>query len=387
MRIGHYAPHIWAPGGIATYVRRLGDAQADRGHTVFYLSRTAADAEASPPARIVDSDAALFQKADELELDILHLHKSVSTLPARRVPTIRTMHGHQGSCPSASRYLARSGTPCDRIPNLGGCLVGHLWDRCGSARPSQIADNFSRLRHEIDFASQVHTLPVSDYLRDRMIEAGCAPDQLTTVHSAAPSIPAPTPLPKTTAPRFLFLGRLAPEKGILWLLRAFARACEDPSFNGFLDIAGTGDLEEDARQYVNTQELGHRITFHGWVSPDELPTLMQRAWAVVFPSLWHEPAGLVSLEAAAHGRALIASRVGGIPEYTTDESALLVPPNNIPELARAITTLAADPSQASRLGRGGRRLATEQFGMPAFLDRLDTLYASIAGLSSVSVTA
>jgi glycosyltransferase involved in cell wall biosynthesis len=256
--------------------------------------------------------------------------------------------------------------------------VGHLVDRCGSARPHRIAHNFSRLQREIDLAAQVPILTVSEFVRARMIDAGAPAEQLTTLLSPAPPVSAPAPpLDPAATPRFLFLGRLIPEKGILWLLRAFERACETPSFDAHLDVAGTGEQADEARRFVQTQGLADRVTFHGWVSPENVPALMQTAWAVVLPSLWHEPAGLVSLEAAAHGRALIASRVGGIPEYATDDYALPVRPNNIPDLADALTTLAAHPDRTAALGSRGRTVAVDRFSMSGFLTGLDARYTSI----------
>jgi len=378
MRIGHYAPHLWASGGIATYVQRLGAAQTCRGDTVEYLSMQATDADVLPSTHIVADEKEMFQKATTLNLDVLHLHGPVSTPPPARLPTVRTMHDHQGTCPSGSRYLPRTGRPCDRIPTLGGCLFGHLVDRCGSARPQRIANNFSRFRQEVERSAQIPTITVSDFVRDRMIEAGSPPEQLTTILSPAPIVSAPPPLDDSLPPRFLFLGRLIAEKGILWLLRAFVRACETPSFEGRLDVAGTGDLDPEARRFVDRHGIADRVTFHGWVPPDNVSALLKTAWAVVFPSLWHEPAGLVSLEAAAHGRALIASHVGGIPEYATDDYALLVRPNNIEDLATALKTLAADRSRTAALGRRAQTVATDHFSMSNFLNRLDTLYETVA---------
>jgi len=340
---------------------------------VVYLSRDPEEAASDENIHAVDSDVNLFETARVLDLDVLHLHKPVGTLPEDRVPTLRTMHGHQGSCPSGSRYLSRPGLPCNRTPSLGGCLWGHVVDRCGSVRPSNLASNFRRLRHEVDFVTRVRTLTVSDFLRDRMIDAGCPPGQIQTLRSPAPSVGSPSPVDGSGPPRFLFLGRLVPQKGIMWLLRAFRETPPEAT----LDVAGDGDMMEDAQAFVHRHGLGDRVTFHGWVDEGRVTALIQAARAVVFPSVWHEPAGLVSLEAAAHGRALIASRVGGIPEYATEAYALLVPPNDADALAQAITMLARHPERAASLGARGRDEAQKTFAMQDFLDRLDGAYDAL----------
>jgi glycosyltransferase involved in cell wall biosynthesis len=382
MRIGHYAPDIWASGGVSTYIRRLGAAQADRGDSVVYLNGappTGGDprpADGAPPSRAVHDTADLLRTATALSLDVLHLHRSVPGLRAATapVPVVQTVHDNRASCPSTTRFLARSGRPCNRVPSLGGCLWGHVVDRCGSMRPGSMQENARRLKREVEATEQVLTLPVSNYLRARMLDAGCPPDTLHTLHSPAPVVDRPPgPVERSGPPRFLFLGRLVPEKGILWLLRAFAKA---PA-SARLDVAGDGPLLERARAMARASGIAGRVAFHGWVPPEGVPALLARARAVVFPSLWHEPAGLVSLEAGAHGRALVASSVGGIPEYAVAGHALLVPPNDTGALAGALATLAGDAERADRMGAAGRRAATNRFSMGAFLDRLDAVYRSL----------
>jgi glycosyltransferase involved in cell wall biosynthesis len=373
MHIGHYAPHLWAPGGIAAYVRRLGTAQSERGHTIVYLSRTEGLDAAHPETQIVDDDRDLFERAASLNLDILHVHKHVDLPDTLPLPIVRTMHGHQASCPSGNRFLSRSGRPCDRVPGLTGCLWGHVVDRCGSIRPRQLAGGFVRLRSEVDFVRRVPTLTVSHFLRRRMIEAGCPESQMQVIPSPAPEVDRVVPIDPSNPPRFLFLGRLAPQKGILWLLRSFAQLDEE----AHLDVAGEGNLRSAAEGFVRKHGLEDRVTFHGWVDRDQVTALFRSARAVVFPSVWHEPAGLVSLEAAAHGRALIASRVGGIPEYASEEFATLVPPNDVSALTTAMASLSRDPARAAQMGRAGRESATSDFTMDRFVGQLDGMYGSV----------
>jgi len=375
MHIAHYAPRIWAQGGIASYIRRLGAAQDAQGHEVVYLGRT--DGAAGPTHltyHTVPDDQALFRAASDLGLDVLHLHKGVSVLPSNRVPTIRTMHGHQGGCPSGSRYLTRSGRACDRAYSLGGCLWGHFVDRCGSIRPAKLVSNFTRIRSEIELASSIPTLTVSDFIREQMLRAGCPPDRLHTVLSPAPAVDVPfAPVSTDGLPRFVFLGRLVKKKGLDWLLRAFATV----DISAHLDVAGEGPQREEAEQLVRTLSIGDRVTFHGWLESEAVAALIRQAHAVVFPSVWHEPAGLVSLEAAAYGRALIASKVGGIPEYAHEDHAELVAPRDRSGLADAITALATSPSRANRMGRAGYKRARAQFSMERFLRQLHAHYDHI----------
>ena len=116
------------------------------------------------------------------------------------------------------------------------------------------------------------------------------------------------------------------------------------------------------------------MTFHGWVDSSDVGTMMQRARAVVFPSVWHEPAGLVSLEAAAHGRAVVASRSGGIPEYARPTFSTLVEPRDVDGLAEAIGNLARNRALANDMGRRGHEIARDVFSMTEFASRVEAWY-------------
>lgn len=374
MRIGHYAPLISAKGGIATYIRRLGAAQAEAGHSIYYLSRAPVPEGTSAAYVCVNDDRALFDRTRELGLDILHLHKPVHHLPQDRLPTVRTMHGNQGSCPSGSRYLARSGRPCNRSYSVPGCLWGHLVDHCGSRRPRKIQADFESIRLEMRQALELHTIAVSQYLKDQMVRSGCPEDRLHVLPSASPEVDVPfVAPPHDGVPRFVFLGRLVPQKGAQWLLHAVRDVMTDIR----VDIAGDGDSLEELQYTANQLGIADRVTFHGWLPPESVARLIQDARAVIVPSVWNEPAGLATLEAAAYGRPVIASAVGGIPEYAHPDFALLIPPNDVAELAACITRLSRDHALAERLGRKGRDLARSRFSMGKFMHELEKFYALV----------
>src|SRR5690606_6619998 len=108
--------------------------------------------------------------------------------------------------------------------------------------------------------------------------------------------------------------------------------------------------------------------------PEALQRLFAHARAIVVPSAWQEPAGLVTLEAAAAGRPVIASPVGGIPEYAGAVFALLVPPRNMDRLTDAMKRLAEDADLPGRMGRMGRTRAHTRFAMKRFLIDLEQFY-------------
>jgi glycosyltransferase involved in cell wall biosynthesis len=354
-------------------VKRLGAAQQRDGHEVVYFSRFETSDRSGVNHHTVGTGRDLFDQANAVGVDILHLHRPAPVLPPDRVPTVRTMHDNQGSCPSGSRHLKRSGRPCNRRYTMSGCLWGHLVDHCGSRRPHKTLANFHNIRLEQQQAAELPTITVSQFVKEQMIRSGCAPDNLHVIHSPAPNVhTAFTPLPMNTPPRFLFAGRIEPNKGLDWLLRAVARV--KPSIH--LDVAGSGSERYLTRMRELVADFGidDRVTFHGWLDEDEVLERMRNARAVVFPSVWHEPAGLITLEAAAVGRPVIASAVGGIPEYALDDFALHVPVRDIDALSAAIDQLVTAPDRAEQMGRRALHLARTRFAMNRFTRRVEGLY-------------
>jgi glycosyltransferase involved in cell wall biosynthesis len=191
-----------------------------------------------------------------------------------------------------------------------------------------------------------------------------------------------TQIPDDIVPHMVFLGRIVPQKGLQVLLDALTQV----NTPVHLDIAGDGHRLDAMRHHARDIGVGERVTFHGWVEPDEAADLIAAARAVVFPSIWHEPAGLVTLESAAHARPVIASRVGGIPEYAHPDFALRVEPGDAAALARSVNRLATDLSLARTMGAAGRRHAQTTFAMNPYLDRIDTIYEEVLHPTSLPAT-
>lgn len=369
MRIGHFMRGIWAPGGVATYIRRVSRGQASRGHTVVFFDELTAEGNAEVIR--VRNARDLLRQADALRLDVLHLHTALGGISEASVPLLRTVHGHAPCCPSGTRHLARRGTPCPRTYHPLGCLLGRLVDRCGSLRPSRILQESAVTSLERRTLPGMWTVSGSHFMAREMIRSGYPPDRLRVL--TLPAAPEAEYLPAADAapPRFVFLGRIEPQKGLDWLLRALRAAPEAVH----LDVAGAGYEQPRAVRLAERLGLAHRVKFHGWVSQQEVEALVAASRGVVFPSIWHEPSGLAILDAAARGRPVIASRVGGVPEYAIDgQNAILVEPSDVGGLAEAMSRVARDAVLAQRLGEAGRRVAVERFGLDAHLTALEELY-------------
>jgi glycosyltransferase involved in cell wall biosynthesis len=144
---------------------------------------------------------------------------------------------------------------------------------------------------------------------------------------------------EASPPEVLYAGRLSEEKGV----RELAVAAREMR----LVVAGDGPLRSLLPQAL------------GFVPHDELGSLYDRAAVVACPSR-REGFGVVCAEAMAHGRAVVASAVGGLLDLVVDEeTGVLVPPRDPRALRAALERLLGDEALRRRLGAAGRERARE----------------------------
>lgn len=372
MLIGHYEPEIWAQGGVASYIRRISSAQIEQGHEVLFFSRKPSlglNGEQAPI--ITETDENLFLKAQELNLDILHLHKDVNTLPPTSLPTIRTLHTHKPYCPSGGKFLKRRNCPCNRSYSLTGCLWGHFVDHCGSIRPHKIRENFSRTQAEMRTLKHIPVITVSHFLKNQLIDSGYSPEMIKVLHLFSPDTSSDEPPPQNDVSHFVFIGRIVPQKGLKFLLKSLSLV-KSPIH---LDIAGEGYQLPELQHFTEKLNISDKVTFHGWVNENRVNELIKSSRALVFPSIWHEPGGTVAFEAMVHSRAVVMSKVGGMPEVVLDgKNGLLVDPNNVNQLATSLERLASDWHLATQLGTNGKTMSRQQFTMSNHMAQLMKFY-------------
>ena len=384
MRIGHYMRNMFEPGGIASYISRVSESLRAMGHQVVLFDRLEPDG--NPPAAseslrkddvvYTSNDEELFRKAREARLDLLHLHRAVDSkaLAGAGLPVVRTVHTHSPYCPSTGRFLRSPGMACDRTFGVAKCLWGHVVNRCGSVRPGTLVRNFSTVRDELAGLATITTIAVSQFMKDQMVRAGYPAERVHVISLMAPDVQEAVPPPRQGTPRLLFLGRMYPHKGVDWLLRAMTRTTTDVH----LDLAGTGNEEATYRALARQLGLDGRVTFHGWVGPQAVQDLLRSARALVFPSLWHEPGGMVAFEAMAQARAVIISRVGGLPEVVEDgRTGIIIDPGDTTALAAAIDRLAIHWDEACRFGSAARARVLADYTLAKHMGRLTMVYRSL----------
>ncbi len=159
----------------------------------------------------------------------------------------------------------------------------------------------------------------------------------------------------------LFVGRLESMKGIDTLLHAFAKAIRglDPAVH--LRIVGGGSLLHSLQSLARELEIDHRVKFTGYITGSDI--FVEYAKAEIFVGLSRSEAlGNVFLEAQAAGCAVLATRVGGIPDIVLDQkTGILVPPDDIDAAAGELRRLLTDTSLRAKLSIAAQKNA-ENYG-------------------------
>jgi glycogen synthase len=200
------------------------------------------------------------------------------------------------------------------------------------------------------------------------IAAATPKDPRAMAESALPALHGADPV-------FLSVGRIETYKGLddaraaLAVLHAEGRLGRAWAWV----IAGEGPAAGRLRRGLPAPISAH-VHFAGRVSEALLHALYERADVFVHPT-HYEGSSLVTLEAMAHGRAVVATRAGGIPDKVTEGvTGLLVAPADRSALASALGALALDGARREAMGAAGRRRLRAEFSWTALVDRTLALY-------------
>ncbi len=339
-------------GGTGAHVAMLADGCADRGAAVtvlgpastrrFFHDRggfTPDTAEDPPrswkfvPVEIADRPRPAHDAATSLRLrkllagsapDVVHAHGlragalaalALAGAPRRRSALVVTVHN---APPQAG---------------LAGAVYGVL-ERIVARRADAVAS-------------------VSGDLAARMQRLGARDGGRALVPAPAAGAPPADTVAKVRAelgggggagrPVVLAAGRLAAQKGFGTLLAAAARwQRRDPA--PLLVVAGEGPLAGGLNRQAQSAGLAVRFLGHR----RDIPALLACADVVVVASSW-EGQPLIVQETLRAGRPLVATRVGGIPDLTGEDGALLVPPGDAEGLAAAVLRVLDDPERSAKL--------------------------------------
>ncbi len=215
-------------------------------------------------------------------------------------------------------------------------------------------------------------IAVSDFMRDKLVSTGALP--AARVHTLRHSWDAlPQPPAVEDAGYYLFLGRLVETKGVIPLLDAWDALRGQLGKNTpLLHIAGEGPLTDAVQQRVRTNPYIGQLGQTGGETKREA---LRRCRAVIVPSTWWEPLGLVVYEAYDYAKPVLAARSGGLTEIVKhDHTGLQHEPGDVQGIVNDVLAMEAIPATARlAMGSAGRQWLLREANPQAWLKRFEEI--------------
>ncbi len=314
---------------------------------------------------------------DDVRPNIVHAHNVYHHLtPAifgaikkKGVPSVMTVHDLKIGCPS--KLMLASDGVCER------CKGGKTWNavqqRClkGSLPLSAVAALETTLHNAIGSYKKnvdLFILP-SHFHTNKLVDWGLPADKTRYLPNA---VDVSEMVPNYSAgERFVFVGRLSEEKGLLTFVQAVADSGVAAT------IVGTGPQEDELRSLV--ERTGANVEFAGYQTGDALFDIVRLARALVLPSECYENAPVVLLEAYGVGTPVLGSDLGGIPELIVPgETGLLATAGSSASFAEQLTTMQnLSDGELGDMGRAGRTFVEERFAREQYLEGLLDIYREL----------
>jgi glycosyltransferase involved in cell wall biosynthesis len=323
----------------------------------------------------------------ERGIDLIHAQHVLTGLPSIRaasvagVPSVCTVrdywpvcywsdlildYGDERLCPACSAGM---------MTRCVGPRAGRAWPLALPMIPYMLS-NLARKRRGLaaaDAIVAVSSTIASDIqarapeIRQTRVEIIPNPVDLAGVRQIAGASPRPMPDPYA-----LYVGKLAPNKGVSKLWRALSYV----KLPYPLIIVGDGPdrpkLEGEAAKH------GHDVRFVGWLPREQVFGWMKHAELLVFPSHGPESLSRVLLESAALGVPIAAMNTGGTPDIIRHEETGLLS-RDADELGSHVARLVTDRQLARRLGDAAREHVTAAFSTDHVIARLEALYRELIG--------
>ncbi|OGD37904.1 MAG: hypothetical protein A2V45_05100 [Candidatus Aminicenantes bacterium RBG_19FT_COMBO_58_17] len=309
------------------------------------------------------------EKPDLAHLHNIHHQISPSILPVlkkNKVPVVMTLHDYKLLCPVYTFYS--QGAVCERC--AGGRYFHCLLHKC--SKDSYLKSAWNTLEMSLHNtlldlygAVDVFICP-SRFLQQKMTRQVEASRLVYLPNFISLSAPPRNPLQPDK--NIVYCGRLSKEKGLRTLLRALR------GLDARCQVIGQGPDQPYLEEFARRNAL-HNVTFLGHKPPEEVKAHIRDALFTVLPSEWYENHSRAVVESFSLGRAVVASRIGSIPELVKDgETGLTFSPGNAEDLRAKMLELMRRPGRALEMGVNARRFVQEQLEAEVLYPALMNIY-------------
>lgn len=292
----------------------------------------------------------------------------------RGLPVMQYLHNYRPFCVSGTAYA--------RGQLLTEALHGRWWREVkfaswqDSVVKSALFAVMLKLLHASGWLSSVKTwIAISDFMRARIIESGVPADRVHALHHSWDTM-LEAPVHRDDG-HYLFLGRLVEPKGIAPLLSAWQALREQlGARTPTLFIAGEGPLEVLVREHTTHNSSVKSL---GMISGPAKHEALSGCRALIIPSVWWEPMGLVVYEAYDFAKPVLAARSGGITEAVQQGvTGLLHEPGNVDLIVRDVLAMEAMTcDQRREMGHHGRAWLLRETSVKSWQDQFDAILQEV----------
>lgn len=315
---------------------------------------------------------------DDFHPDVVYImqyHNKISPSilsQARRrgIPVVHRISDFQYMCPNALFFS--KGKLCEEC--LNGNSFTCVKNRCvhGSAVMSALKLGAKKLHDSLRVTDRIDAFVVpSRFTLGKLAEYGIPARKLHHIPTFYNGV-RPADGENAYEPFFLYTGRIAEQKGMWTLVKAFAKSGLP------LKIIGTSadDLEGKLKRYLAGRN--HRIEFLGFMPFDKMVPYLRSCMATIVPSEWYDNFPNVILESFAFGKPVVASRLGSLLETVEHGvTGLTFTPGNVDELIEATRTIADNPEAARRMGAEASARIDGPYSPEAHYSALMSLFKSL----------
>ena len=307
--------------------------------------------------------------------DLIYLHNladldSLGALLASGVPVTKMVHDHSLYCMRSYKYNYFTRRICRRpvspfcVFPCGACLARGQ----GGRLPLRWV-SYAAKRRELDLNRGVrHLIVATHFMEEELLRNGFEPGQIE-VHPPVPPAHVPgTQSSFSDRNLIVYSGQITRGKGVDVLIQALARL--RVPFECL--IFGDGGYRSHCERLCRKLGLSHRVTFKGFVPPEEITRHYLECSVVAMSSVWPEPFGAAGLEGMRYGLPVVAFDAGGIKEWLTDGfNGYLVPWMDRACYAEKVEALLRDKTLARAMGDRGRQAVQQSFSFTKYVDGLE----------------
>ena len=334
----------------------------------------------SKPFYNFEAENMLSAYLKEIKPDIVHIQNiSFILTPSviniclkNKIPTVMTLHDAGFICPGITfMHKHENLCKCTKI-NAIYCAINRCFKNSTVQSIMASAEFIFRKIHKLYEKVSIFTCP-SKALKDLVLRSGIKEEKFKVVYNFMDDDLFKINPSYTNDGYFLYVGRLAKEKGLHYLIEAMTKLPSDIK----LHIVGTGPEEDNLKNMVSSLNLTN-IEFLGFKTGSDLNNEYKNCIATIMPSIWFEAFGLTIAESYIFGKPVIGCNVGAVPEVIDDgKTGIIIEPGNIDDMSTAINKLYLNNDIVKKMGEKGRTKTEKLYTSQKHYDDLVEIYESL----------